>query len=1017
MKIINSKLLTTAAFMALCSAPSLHAQDSDEAAENTASEEAAEEEVSDVIGGIVVTGSRIRRPNFEAVEPTTSIDADFIEQRNFVNVADAINNLPQIRGSVTPGGAQGAFGQGVNFINNFGLGSNRTLTLINGRRVVSANSPSSFGNGGAGLQVDTNIIPTALVKRIDIVSTAGAPVYGSDAIAGTLNFILDDRYEGLSLNATSSISEEGDNFVYRFEGVWGDSFADGRGHIQISSFYTDVQGLVNSSRDFLREDLETNPNVIDEGRVNPNLGVNVTADDGIPGTALFRNIRLFPLSNTGVIFGGPLGVTTTSPTGTSAFAFDTNGNLIPFTVGTRLPGIRATGGDGFRFSDFGQITSDLRRFGANVFANYDVTDNINVFVEAQYYDARADELVQQPTFNTPLFGGLSSALTFNVNNPFLNDQARGILTGAGVTNFTISRVNVGLADTTGFAQTEFLRGVVGARGDFQLFNNAWSWEASATYGQNETSDFRQDINAQNFINATNVTTNANGDIICDANPVTSVQAAFRPVADANCVPFNFFGNQASQEALDYILSDTVSISLQEQVVFNANVSGELFTFNGNPIDVALGYEHRNENGSFQPSSFEEDGLGRAVAIAPVAGEFNLDEVFGEINLPLILPSNDSFVHKLEFFGRGRYVDNTVNGGFTSWAAGGAFAPIQDVEFRASFTRSFRTPAIRELFAPQTNAFATVPDLCQDFNIAAGPNPTARTRNCNAFLAAFPNLPRPTLSSQATIPILTGGNPNLANEQADSFTIGAIVRPRFIKNLAVTLDYINIAITDPIAALNAAQIAGACFDNDIFDVNDPANGNQFCSLIQRQANGEVVNNQLAPGVLTGNVNGQAIDFETLQGEFDYFTNLDDIGIPGRLNIRGFGTYLLFRQTDITGVAPNPNHGVIGDPIFQGQISVNYSDDDWGIGTTVNYVGRQLFSRNDRGPTPNDIREFDSLDGYFITDFNVFLNTEDNFRVNFVVTNLFNRQGQTVFDSLAFINDSIGRSYSVSVTKRF
>ncbi len=482
-------------------------------------------------GAIMVTGSRIRNPNLQPFEPTTSIDREFIDQRNFINVADALNTLPQIRGSVTPNGDQAAFGQGVNFINNFGLGSNRTLTLINGRRVVTSNPPSLFGPAAAGTQVDVNIIPAALVKSVDIASTAGAPVYGSDAIAGTVNFILDDRYEGLSLNATSSLYGEGDGHSYRFEGVYGTKFAGGRGHMQLSAFYTYTDGILQSQRqDFLNE-IETQPNTVDiPNRIAPGVGLDRGPTDGNPANVLFFGSRIAFLSNTGVIFGGPLGVNDAGSainglSGTGAFQFNAAGNLVPFNVGVRplniagtaAQGIRGFGGDGFQFSDFGQLTSDLRRFGANLFANYDLTDKINIFVEAQYFDSRADELVQQPSFNSPLFAGASGALTFNVNNPFLNDQARGVLQGAGVTTFRVSRANVGFADLTGFAETEFMRGVLGARGDFKIGDKDWNWEAAFNYGKSNITDFRQDINVQNFINATNVARNPAGQIVCAAN--------------------------------------------------------------------------------------------------------------------------------------------------------------------------------------------------------------------------------------------------------------------------------------------------------------------------------------------------------------------------------------------------------------------------------------------------------------------------------------------------------------------
>lgn len=982
--------------------------------------------------GITVTGSRIKLPNLTATEPTNTIDSAYIENRNFINVADALNDLPQIRGSVTPDGGQSAFGQGVNFINNFGLGTNRTLTLVNGRRLVSSNTPSLFGPAAPGLQVDLNVIPTALVKQIDIASTAGAPVYGSDAIAGTVNIILDDQYEGLSLIGTSSITEEGDGFSYRFEGVYGTSFADDRGHLQVSSFYTSTDGILQTARSDFLDEIETQQNTILTGRINPNLALNTSATDGVPDTVLFAGSRIFALTPLGLIINGPGGVTTAGSdvdgifnNAVGAFQFDAGGNLVPFNPGTRplntngtANGIRGIGGDpAFQFSDFGQLTSDLRRFGANLFLNYDVTDNINVFVEAQYYDARADELVQQPTFNSTLFGGLSSALTFTLDNPFLNDQARGVLQAAGVTNtFTVARANIAFADLTGFAETELLRGVVGARGDFQLGEKDWNWELSFNYGNTDITDFRQDINAQNFINATNVTRNAAGQIVCNPTPTTRTQAAFAPVADARCVPLNFFGDQASAAAIDYIIEDSVSMSSLEQIVVNANVGGTPFTLFGNDVGLNVGYEYRRESGDFRPSEFDRQGLGRGAAVAPVSGEFELNEVFGELYVPLITPENDALIESAIVYGRGRYVDNTINGGFFSWAAGGSIAPVRDIEIRGNFTRSFRAPALTELFLPRSNAFGFVPDLCLPQSITAAPDQAIRQRNCDAFLGAFPNISRPQIAAQASIPIISGGNPNLENEQADSWSVGVILKPWFLPNFSVTVDYINISISDPIASLTTAQINSACFDNPVFDTSDPANGNQFCSLIRRDATGEVVSDPQNPGVTTGFVNGQSIDYEGIVASMLYATSLENLGIAGTFQLRGDLNVTLFRETNITGIAPVPTHGTIGDEQFVGQLAANYLGKNWGFGSVINYTGEGLFSRVGRTP---DAREFDQLEDFVTVDFNVYFQTDDDFRFNFVVNNLFDRRCQEYFGFCipASRNDVFGRTFSASVSKRF
>ena len=180
---------------------------------------------ADMGDDIVVTGSRIRVPrNVTSLEPSITIGEDYLANRNLTNVADALNEQPGIRGSVTPNGAQAGFGQGVNFINGFGLGSNRTLVLVDGRRFVSSNVPSLFNSGEQGTQVDLNVIPSILIDRIETIQVGGAPIYGSDAIAGVTNLILKDRYKGLTASITSGITEEGDNFRYNASVLGGHDF-------------------------------------------------------------------------------------------------------------------------------------------------------------------------------------------------------------------------------------------------------------------------------------------------------------------------------------------------------------------------------------------------------------------------------------------------------------------------------------------------------------------------------------------------------------------------------------------------------------------------------------------------------------------------------------------------------------------------------------------------------------------------------------------------------------------------
>jgi len=698
------------------------------------------------------------------------------------------------------------------------------------------------------------------------------------------------------------------------------------------------------------------------------------------------------------------------------FQFAPDGSLIPYNRGTLFAGIitsaasRNSGGDGFRFNDFTQITGNSRRISANLFADFQLTDNVRLFAEGLYFNGFGDELIQQQSFNSSLFGGASGVLNFSVNNPLLSTQARNLLTANGYTTFRLSRINLDLGDATGVSRNDLFRIVGGADGNYSAFGRDFNFEVTGVYGRNEYRDFAQQINQQNFVNAING---------CVTTPTVNALAGFTPVADARCVPLSVFGDGApSAAARAYVIQNTVARSFVEQWVVNANTGGSPFDIFDNPVSFNVGYEHREERAQFTPDPFLQAGLGRSVAIAATGGKYVLNEVTGEFNLPIFTPKNDFFFHNLEVFGRGRYVDNTVNGGFFAWAAGGSFSPIEDIQFRGNFTKSFRSPSIVELFSPQTNIFTTVPDLCNPANIAGGAVPAIRTRNCNAFLAAFPGS-TPLSAATATVPGISGGNPNLLNEEADSYTFGVIFRPRYIRGLSLSVDYLNISLSQPIANLTVPTITGACFDNPNFNLTDPANGNIFCSQIRRDATGQVPADPANPAARSGFVNGQAIQIEAIQSSLDYVTKLNGFNMPGSVALGGELFVVLRRLVDLTGVAPARSDGTVGDPTFQGQFRFAYFTEKFRFATNVNYIGEQLSSRFNRGPSPNDNREFDEFNDFVTIDSSVTFDVNKDFQLTASVTNLTNRVGQGYFGIIipASVNDSFGRRFAMSLRLRF
>ncbi|MDQ8756210.1 TonB-dependent receptor [Sphingosinicella sp. LHD-64] len=1031
-------LLGLAAFAA-----PVHAQNSEN---EDAPIEAADAEEGE--GTIVITGSRIRRAGFDTLEPAVVVSDEYLETRGLTNVADALNEIPSFGVGVTPEGGQPAFSVGQNFVSRFGLGSARTLTLLNGRRFVSTNVPSIFGSGAPGLQVDLNIFPSELVDRIENIAIGGAPTYGSDAIAGTVNVIFKTDFEGLHASVTSGITERGDNFRVNASLLGGVNFGGGQGNVTLALSYDRAEGVLGVERPMFRDFLQTGTNPIcgsaqanipgrtpaTDGRVSPDVPCNGGATDGIPNSVFIRDTRIFSLTEGGLLYpltgafnnaaGVPNGF---GPGGNTRLQFDTNGNLIPYNPGFPFGTQNGSGGDGFSIAGAQQLTADLERYTAFLTARYDVTDNVRLFVEGTLYRAYATELSDQPIFNATLFGGVSQVLTFSATDPRLSPQARTQLAALGVTDFRLSRASTDLVVNNSSSRTDVYRGVVGLEGNFDIAGAGVFWEATANIGESKGYFDATALNQQNFVNAINVRTNAQGQIVCDPTPARNVApGGINPVVDPQCVPLDVFGRgRASAAALEYVTDRTRAISTLRQQVYNVNASSNLFDLWGaGPVGVAVGYEHRYEFGGFEPDEFQRLGRGRSVPIGANEGSFNTDEVFGELLIPLVSPQNDiPLIYSAQMEGKARYVHNTVNGGFTAYTVGGRLSPVRDIQFRGNYTRSLRAPSVTELFTPLSPAFNFFPDPCDRANIAQGPNPTVRRRNCDAFYQSYGIVNgATTFDSQArvaTIPVVTGGDPNLENEEGRAYTFGVVLQPSFIPRFRAAVDWNRIRITGNIAALTPANIAEGCYDNPDFDLNDPDNGNTFCTLFTRVRggpnNGQLVNDPANPGLRGIFVNGAFIEFKGLTAEVNYNFPLDGLGLNGgRIDLSALYFYTHRLRLSNNAVTIDPNQGELASPRHAGQFNIGFSYNDFGIDLQANYTGEAKL---------NNLNTADSLDILKVEDV-LILNTSFRWRIKdetffrFTVSNLTDQLAPFPLSTQAFgIYDMLGRRFTVSLDYRF
>lgn len=756
-----------------------YAQDADADDENLEVEE------------VVVTGSRIKRTGFDTTNPATVINSDFIELRAFNNVAQALNQLPSfgIPGASENGGQAGQ-NVGQNFVNAFGLGSQRTLTLVNGRRVVSQSSVSVTGTGvaGAGIQVDLNTIPTALIDRVETIYTGGAPIYGSDAIAGTVNVILKDDFEGLEFDGEYGISGEGDAENYRFRTLVGGNFADGRGNVVVSMEYARQAGLTTAARPYLARgagfvnneaNVAANDGIADLRFTTDSNGVFQVLESGVP-LAAGSTFHQLGGSQTGLLFSGGrdangngIGV---------PLIFGLNGGLVDAAVANI--GTRPTDQAGRNSIFFSQgsdainnpyvlstneantLVSPLERYTFTQLSHYDLTDNIRWFSEAAYSRSESTDQINQPSWSTTFFGpGANGTLRVNVaDNPFMTDEIRDVLAlnnGGVVPEFLdITRTNTDIQEGNENRRSQdSFRFVTGFEGDFEAFGKSWNWDLSYSYGETNAQTSNANINGERYGLAVDAIADpVTGRPVCRSSvegfgagvPVQAggITSPATPSDISECVPINILGYaQFGDDVRDYLIQNNMSSLELQQSVIEASIAGELFDLPGGPVAVAIGATHRRERGRFDVDQGLTIGIDPTAPTGSVNGGFDTDEVYVEGLIPVVTNGEGlgdtigSFITSFEIDGAVRLVDNSAAGSDYTWTLGGRMnlnlPGIGDaITFRGGYTEAIRSPSITELFAPQVQTFNFAQDPCENRFIGNGPDPSTRRANCEAQFASL-----------------------------------------------------------------------------------------------------------------------------------------------------------------------------------------------------------------------------------------------------------------------------------------
>ncbi len=899
---------------------------------------------------IVVTGSRIRRADTETSAPVAVISAQTLTDRGVVQVGDMLNQISSNAPSfAVSDGSGSAAGNGQQFVNLFGLGAGRTLTLVNGRRMVTTSqSRSVAGVSGLGDRVvDTNIIPVGLIERVDVVQAGGAAVYGSDAIAGVVNFVLRDNFEGVELDAQYGISSRDDYPKQSLRGTFGKNFLDDRANLAVDLEWSKTESLLDYDRP--RSNL---------GRVTISNPRNKTPNDGIPSVIENLNTRFVTFNANGVIsragppFASQIGAVAGQPIqsnveGTAFIPYDI-GNLLNPTVPPFT-----SGGDGLPFQELASLNVGVERWVGNAIGHIDLTDRVKLSGEFMYAKIQGRDPYGNQASNTVLNGAGSGAgaIALSRTNPYLT-PAMSAAIGPGGPPLYVSKFWTDLLPTReNTSTTETVRAVLALDGDFDFAERNFYWSLSASRAETDGESFGWGVNTARFNKAVNAVRNGAGAIVCGVNA-----DAIATNDDAACAPLNPFGvGNVSRAAQLYVTTPVGSDYLNTQDDYLATLGGDLFELPAGMVKFSVAYEHRREKAKFTPFTADQQGLtGSQVATVATQGAYNTDEISGEVLVPIIggdftLP----LVQSLEFDGAYRRVKHSIAGSENIWGAGLRWEIIDGLTIRGSTSRNFRAPTLDQLFAPTRTALSSTGyDPCDADRINSGPNPAVRLANCQALFAANPSF-GPLAGFQSlsenfdNTQVTTGGNPNLRNEISKTKTIGFIFQPTFVPGLTVVVDRIDVDLTDGLSPFAPTDFMSACYDS-----TSPSAA--ICGTFTRDAAGQIA----TATSTTFNAGKVAFRGETynINYRFPIGRFFEDRDL-GELELSVDATHTTRLETSVTGFDSNRTDGTTAQPDWLVQFDTVYVRGPFRASYQLTYLPEakiNVFDTIESTPTP-EIKE--------------------------------------------------------------
>ncbi|MBB3910395.1 TonB-dependent receptor plug domain-containing protein [Sphingomonas desiccabilis] len=762
-------------------------------------------------GEITVTGSRIRRDEFSVAEPLTVIGREEITQAGFASAADALQSAAVTQGASQINNTYGGFvtdgGTGANTIGLRGLGPSRTLTLLNGRRLAPG------GTRGSLLAADLNVLPNALIERIEVLKAGASSVYGSDAVAGVVNIITDNALRGLELDMQTNVPEVGAGLDRRISASFG--------------FQTDRLSVVGSVEYRKRDAIARN----DVSFFNCPVGGFLNGEDSEFGSAdpypVGDRRNCFTIDNGGVTIN-TLGLPTRDAIGR------TSGTLGRFNRFVPAPGVTTGPFPGYLgVGTYDRDTFDPRQeeeplvTGQKTYTGYlSATYKLNALGDAEVY---GELLATRRKSSSPLYRQLS--LDYLQGSPLLPADLRdGLFANPTETSSgqnIAARAFIGYGLTSSNQTVDYVRASGGIRGDF--FFPEWRYDAYVGKSWNDGTYEAESFLTDRLANSLNVVANGDGSFSC-ASLASNPNCVAAPALSAAVI-----GGNLPAEFRNYIVANTIGKTQFRETTYAFSIDGPLFALPGGDVQLALGVEHRRQSINDQPDPNSVNGnLFGLTAATPTVGKDNVKEAFGELFVPLL--ADKPFFYRLNFTGSARYTDYASYGSDWTYKIAAEWEPFRGLGFRGSYGTSYRAPALAEQFLGATSGFlSSNSDPCSALPAPGEQSPVEQTvaRNC-----ASVGLPADFEQRNSVRVFRVGGaEAGLSAETSTNWTVGAVVRPPLpesIGSLSLSLDYFDIKVENGVSDLAGGTILNRCYEAQNFD---PTAG--LCRFVERDSNNALI----------------------------------------------------------------------------------------------------------------------------------------------------------------------------------